>query len=167
MDLQMRKQPRKLALVGTVTLVAFGLAAYGAMASSSGSQPNSRHAGNPLLIGVVSAQSGFMSPFDVPARAGVQRAIDDLNKSGGLLGRPLKMIFWNSKSDTTEAARGATNLLRQGAKFLFASCDFDYGGPCGNRCAGAKHALILVYRVAEIRAARDRQRRVHDRDPHE
>jgi branched-chain amino acid transport system substrate-binding protein len=110
-------------------LTVFTAACGGGSKSSTPSGGSSGAGGEPILIGVVSAKSGFMSPFDVPARVGVQRAIDKINKSGGLLGRPLKMITWNSKSDTTEAARGATNLLRKGAKFLFVSCDFDYGGP--------------------------------------
>jgi branched-chain amino acid transport system substrate-binding protein len=107
---------------------AVGATACGGSSSSNASGGGAAE-GKTVLVGVVSAKSGFMSPFDVPARVGVQRAIDSINKSGGLMGHPLKMITWNSKSDTTEAARGATNLLRQGAKFLFVSCDFDYGGP--------------------------------------
>jgi branched-chain amino acid transport system substrate-binding protein len=131
MHVKVRKRRRPLALAGVVA-VAAGLAAYGATAGTGNarntSKPNANAAGT-ILIGVVSAKSGFMSPFDVPARVGVQRAMNDINSKGGLLGQKLKMITWNSKSDTTEAARGGTNLLRQGAKFLFVSCDFDYGGP--------------------------------------
>src|SRR5262245_61274719 len=133
MDRGMGSRSRRLAFAGLFVVVAGGLAVYCAIAASEsargGSKAGTHASAEPIVIGVLSAKSGIMSPFDVPARVGVQRAMNDLNKKGGLLGRPLKMITWNSKSDTTEAARGGTNLLRQGAKFLFVSCDFDYGGP--------------------------------------
>jgi branched-chain amino acid transport system substrate-binding protein len=85
--------------------------------------------GGDIVIGIAQARTGFMEQFDAPAATGAKMAIDDINKKGGVLGRKLKWIFEDSKSDKGQAVVAATNLIGNGANALLVSCDFDYGGP--------------------------------------
>jgi branched-chain amino acid transport system substrate-binding protein len=81
----------------------------------------------PIVIGHAAGLSGFMRQFDYPALVGEQAAIEDINKKGGVLGRRLKLISADSKSDKVQAGTAAAKLLDQGAQFIIAPCDFDFG----------------------------------------
>jgi branched-chain amino acid transport system substrate-binding protein len=81
----------------------------------------------PIVIGHAAGLTGFMRQFDYPALVGEQAAIDDINKQGGVLGRKLKLISADAKSDKVGAGTAAAKLLGQGAEFIIAPCDFDFG----------------------------------------
>ncbi len=83
----------------------------------------------PIVIGMAIAKSGFMTAYDEdPARA-VEIAVADQNAKGGILGRPLKLIYADTKTDPAEAFKAGSELVQEGADFIIASCDFDMGGP--------------------------------------
>jgi branched-chain amino acid transport system substrate-binding protein len=76
------------------------------------------------------AKTGFMAQFDKSALIGAELAAEDINSEGGIDGRPLEVVQVDSKSDKTQAAQAATQLISEdGADALLVSCDFDYGGP--------------------------------------
>ena len=81
----------------------------------------------PIVIGQAGGFSGFMRPFDYPALVGAQVAVRDINAKGGVLGRPLKLITSDAKSDKVQAGTSAAELLDKGAKYIIAPCDFDFG----------------------------------------
>jgi branched-chain amino acid transport system substrate-binding protein len=83
---------------------------------------------SPIIIGVVGGFTGFMSPFDTPPYQSMQLAVADINAKGGVLGRPLKLITADSKSDKVRAGTAAVELINKGAVFITAPCDFDFGG---------------------------------------
>ena len=69
----------------------------------------------PILIGAAIAQSGFVAAYDTdPARA-AEMAIEDLNAKGEVLGRPLKMMYRDTKSDIAGGAVAAQELLDAGS----------------------------------------------------
>ncbi len=82
---------------------------------------------NDIIIGFAVAQSGWMSENDGPPLQGAELAIKDINAKGGVLGRPLKAVFADTKSDQTEGAKAGLSVLAQGAKFMVVSCDYDMG----------------------------------------
>jgi len=55
--------------------------------------------GAPLIVGAAIAQSGPLAPYDDGPYKAMQMAIDDLNAHGGVLGRPLKLLSVDTKSD--------------------------------------------------------------------
>src|SRR5260370_7232046 len=55
--------------------------------------------------------------------------IDGINGKGGLLGRKIKAVFADTKSDRAEGAKAGQEVLRQEADVVFGTCDYDYGAP--------------------------------------
>jgi branched-chain amino acid transport system substrate-binding protein len=88
-----------------------------------------------------------MSIFDLPIQEGVKLAIDDLNASGGILGRPVELVTTDNGSDVAKIQTSAEGLLEEDADVAIVSCDYDIGGPAARTvndaeliafgCAGA------------------------------
>ena len=77
----------------------------------------------PILIGSAMAQTGFMSPFDVPALDTARIAIDATNSAGGVLGCQLELIEVDGESNPDKGAQIATDLIDQGAQLMLVTCD--------------------------------------------
>ena len=52
-----------------------------------------------IVIGFATAQSGFMQAYDKPAQDAAMIRIDEINKAGGLLGRHIKVVTADTKTD--------------------------------------------------------------------
>ena len=83
------------------------------------------------------ALTGVISFYDQPNLAGAQIAVDQINKKGGVLGRPLKIISADTKSDLGLIAGVANSLLDKGAHVMIPTLDYDFGGPSA-RAANAR-----------------------------
>ena len=126
---------RKAVLVAGIALL------LGLMISADGlSRSTASKATNPIIIGVVGGFTGFMSPFDSPPYQAMQLAVADVNAKGGVLGRPLKLITADSKSDKVQAGTAAARLISKGAVFITAPCDFDFGGAAA--LEAQKHKIV-------------------------
>ena len=79
----------------------------------------------PIIIGSAMAQTGFMSPFDVPALDTARIAIDKANAEGGVLGCQLELVAVDGETNPDKGAQIATDLISQGAKMLLVTCDYD------------------------------------------
>lgn len=104
------------------------LAAVAVMATALGSSPAAR-ADDDIIIGMAVAKTGFMSAYDDNPTKMAQIFIDDMNAKGGLLGRHLRAIIEDTKTDRAEAAKVTQDLLRQGASLILAVCDYDFAAP--------------------------------------
>ncbi|QBX99905.1 amino acid ABC transporter substrate-binding protein [Rhodophyticola sp. CCM32] len=77
-------------------------------------------------IGVMSAQSGYLAPYDGPAYAGFQFCIDEMNANGGLNGTtPVELIVRDTRSDIAEGVKVVQEMIDEGAQFIVASADAD------------------------------------------
>ena len=85
--------------------------------------------GNEWLIGFATAQSGWLQPYDTPAKQAAFIRIDEINAAGGLLGRKLRVLEADTRTDMVAAADAARQLLNQGAHMLAVGCDYDFGAP--------------------------------------
>jgi branched-chain amino acid transport system substrate-binding protein len=83
----------------------------------------------PIVIGAVFNATGWMAAYDQPPRQAALLAIEDLNARGGVLGRPLKLIELDGKTDPATVGNAARQLIQQGAQVIIAPCDFDIGAP--------------------------------------
>ena len=99
--------------------------------------------GEPIVLGAAIALSGLAEPFDTPPTIGAELAIEDINNAGGVLGRPLKLIKTDFKSDPALGADAALEAIEMGAEILVASCDFDFGSP-GAKAATDKGLLAFA-----------------------
>ncbi|MBL4750555.1 MAG: ABC transporter substrate-binding protein [Amylibacter sp.] len=82
-----------------------------------------------LLIAGALSLTGVQAPLDEPGFRGAKVAVKFLNDNGGLLGRQVKFINLDGKSDPVTVGNVAVQLLDQGAELMVAPCDFDFGGP--------------------------------------
>lgn len=65
----------------------------------------------PIRIGVLHALSGTMAGNERQIVTAIQLAVDELNASGGLLGRPVEIRIADSRSDDAWAAQQAERLI--------------------------------------------------------
>lgn len=85
--------------------------------------------GEPIVLGFAIGETGFMEPYDVPARTAAEMAIEEVNANGGVNGRPLRIVSADTQSEPEQSANAAIDVLDQGADIVVTSCDFDQGGP--------------------------------------
>jgi branched-chain amino acid transport system substrate-binding protein len=128
------RSPLRVVLVAVValgTLLAFTV-------GGGAAAPQKKLAGEPIVIAMPLALTGIISFYDQPNLAGAQIAVDQINKRGGVLGRPFKIISADTKSDLGLIAGVANSLLEQGADLMIPTLDYDFGGPSA-RAACAKN----------------------------
>ncbi|MDH3279842.1 MAG: ABC transporter substrate-binding protein [Gammaproteobacteria bacterium] len=82
-----------------------------------------------IFIGGALSQTGVQAPLDEPGLRGAQVAVKALNDAGGVLGKQVKFVNIDGKSDPVTVGNVTVELLDQGAELIVAPCDFDFGGP--------------------------------------
>jgi branched-chain amino acid transport system substrate-binding protein len=82
-----------------------------------------------IVVGFATAASGFMQAYDKPAQDAAMIRIDEINKAGGLLGRQIKVVAADTKTDRAEGAKAGLEVLDKGADLVIVSCDYDFGSP--------------------------------------
>ena len=88
-------------------------------AKSAPAQKAAPPSGDPIIFGIDEDATG---PGSVIARMSVRAmrlAVDHINETGGILGRPVKIITENDESDATKTPAVTRKLLEQGANVLF------------------------------------------------
>lgn len=79
-----------------------------------------------LLIGLATAQTGGLAPYDQPALSGLQIAVDEINANGGIAGKfPIKLLAKDTRSDAAQTALVAQELVDEGVKIMITPCDAD------------------------------------------
>jgi branched-chain amino acid transport system substrate-binding protein len=66
----------------------------------------------PIKVGAVLAVTGWGGFMGTPMKEGLEAMVDDINRKGGVLGRPLELIIEDDKSSPTSAVLAATKLIR-------------------------------------------------------
>ncbi len=83
----------------------------------------------PLKIAAVKGFTGALSSFDGPPAVAAQLAVDDVNARGGILGRRVELIRVDTKTQVDQGGPAALQAIDEGAAFIIAPCDFDFGAP--------------------------------------
>lgn len=76
----------------------------------AGGLPTSR---KPIVVGILHSLSGPMAEDDKALVDAEKRAIEDINRSGGLLGRRVEWVIADGASDAATFARRADRLIRE------------------------------------------------------
>ncbi|MGD9912965.1 MAG: ABC transporter substrate-binding protein [Rhizobiaceae bacterium] len=97
----------------------------------------------PIILGAAIAQTGFIAAFDTDPAKAAEMAIKKINEEGGVLGRPLKMIYSDTKSEIPAGAVSAMEVMDQGADIVITTGDFDFGGTAA-RAANAQGKLAIA-----------------------
>ncbi len=77
---------------------------------------------NPIIMGYMNAFTGpatLLTTLEVP---GIQLAIDEINSTGGILGRPLKLITRDDKLNPETGVREAKDLVVNEKVFWIQGC---------------------------------------------
>lgn len=79
-----------------------------------------------IKIGYLGGLTGYLAPYDQPSLAGVQVAVDEINKAGGIGGKiMIELIERDMRSDTAQAGIMAQELVDAGISALISPCDVD------------------------------------------
>jgi len=90
-------------------LLAAALLAAMPFATSSAMAQNAK----PLKIGLLLSLSGPAASFGIPERDAAELIVAGLNSQGGVDGRKIELAIYDDTTNPTEAARGATKLIRE------------------------------------------------------
>ncbi len=121
----MRRRSSRVGLV--IAVVGVALAAVVATAAA---RTTTHSAAKPITIGWAFDSKGAMAPFDTPALAAAKIRVAQINKRGGVLGRPLQIKTCDTQGNKPAVAKAcALKLLGGGANVMFTTCDVDLGAP--------------------------------------
>lgn len=73
--------------------------------------PVHAQSGDPIKVGAVLSMSGPGAAFGTAMRNAIQVTEEAINEAGGIKGRPLAIVFYDDRTDPSEAARGVTQLI--------------------------------------------------------
>jgi branched-chain amino acid transport system substrate-binding protein len=90
-----------------------------------------------VVIGGALSLTGIQAPLDEPGFKGAQVAVKAINDAGGLLGKPVKLVNLDGKSDPVTVGNVTVELIDQGAQLIVAPCDFDFGSPASREAQNA------------------------------
>jgi branched-chain amino acid transport system substrate-binding protein len=142
----MRSQPaRFLTAAATAAVTAALLAACGSSGTptSSGSSGGTK---SPILIGASLSQTGDFSADGQAFQRGYELWASDVNSQGGLLGRRIKLIFLDDKSDPTQGSTNVQQLITSShVNMLF--------GPFSSLITGPTASVAARYGFAMIEGA--------------
>lgn len=97
----------------------------------------------PIVLGAAIAQTGFIAAYDADPAKAAEMAVKDINEAGGVLGRPLKLIYADTKSEIPQGAVAAMEVLDQGADIMIVTGDFDFGGTAA-RTANSRGKVAIA-----------------------
>ena len=98
-----------------------------------------------------------MQAYDKPAQDAALIRIDEINKAGGLLGKKIKAVFADTKTDQAEGAKAGLAVLDQGADLVVVSCDYDFGAPAALQAQAA--GKVSFFLCADVDWRRHPRRR--------
>ena len=90
------------------------------------------------------ALTGVISFYDQAHLASARVAVDQINRKGGVLGRPLKIVTVDTKSDLSLISGAAQQVISQGAQFMIPTLDYDFGGPSARVGEAHKPPIISI-----------------------
>lgn len=88
--------------------MALGAAALAGCGSGSGSAASSAEGRGPIVVAAISDRTGPLSVYGLPKIQALKLAVKDIDDHGGVLGRKLKLVVYDSQSDPAKAAQFAS-----------------------------------------------------------
>lgn len=87
-----------------------------------------------IRIGVAGPQTGPAAQYGEQVFTGVQAAVDDFNKAGGVGGSKLEAVYYDDACDPKQAVAVANKVVNDGIRFVV-----------GHVCSGATMAAVPIY----------------------
>lgn len=92
-------------------------------------------------VGLIIDEENLMASYDRQPGVAFVGAIEELNRNGGLLGKPIELLRINSESRLSVIDTAAEKLIEAGVQLLVVTCELDFATPAIQR---AKEAEVLV-----------------------
>jgi len=128
-----------LSIAAVVATAAIVLAAC----SSGGSSTTSAGSKKPIMIGVSVSLTGDFSADGQAFQRGYNLWASDVNSSGGLLGRQVKLVYLDDKSDPTQGSTNVQQLISSDhVDLLFGPFSSLITGPTASVAARYGYAMI-------------------------
>ncbi|HZT19354.1 MAG TPA: ABC transporter substrate-binding protein [Dongiaceae bacterium] len=89
------------------------LGAGAALAAGGGLSIRRAAAADAIKIGAPFNVTGGLSSLDAPALNGAKLKAKEINDAGGVLGRPIELVIYDTKTDPTVIASSASQLINQ------------------------------------------------------
>lgn len=96
-------------------------------------------AAEPIKLGVAGAHSGDLASYGIPSIRAAELVAEDINASGGVLGRKVVLLTEDDVCKPEVATNTATKLLSQGVHVVL-----------GHICSGATKAALGIYKDSKI-----------------
>ena len=90
-----------------------------ATAAAMAARPAFAQSGEPLLVGVPLPLTGVLAVGGQVILGGIKYAAEELNKSGGVLGRQVKLLIEDTKSEPNTAATIASKMATEDKVYAF------------------------------------------------
>jgi branched-chain amino acid transport system substrate-binding protein len=100
---------------------------------------SSQPACSEILIAVAGPMTGTYAAYGAQMRAGAEAAVDDVNRSGGVIGQRVSLILADDACEREKAIETAYSLVRQKVALV-----------AGHFCSSASIAAAAVYAQADI-----------------
>jgi branched-chain amino acid transport system substrate-binding protein len=120
-----------------------GAATPAAGPTAPAAAPTGATAGNPITIGVAISTTGSNGDTGTYQQQGYQMWEETVNAGGGLLGRPVKFLFYDDQSDPTTSSRLYEKLITQDKVDLVL-------GPYASNVSAAVAQVVERYRYPMI-----------------
>ena len=79
-----------------------------------------------LKLGLATAQTGGLAPYDAPVVEGIHIAVDEINAAGGIGGTTMiEMVEKDVRSDAAQTAIAVQELVDEGVSAIVLPCDAD------------------------------------------
>lgn len=94
-------------------LITVGCGSESSSSSSGGGAKEGGADADPLTIGMAIGQTGYLAAVDTPFGQGVELAVEEINKGGGLLGQDIKLTKVDMASNAAQATTLTNKLINQ------------------------------------------------------
>src|SRR5689334_15238749 len=100
-------------IAGAVALSALGLGCDGGKSSGGSGGPGKEpaSASPEWKVGAYLSLSGAETQFGTDTKEGIELAVDEINKAGGVKGKPIKVLYEDDKSNPNEANNKVLQLI--------------------------------------------------------
>jgi len=116
----------------------------GAAALSAAQVQSTQAAEDEVVVGFAASYSGWMQAYSQPSTNAAMIAIDDINAKGGLLGKKIRAVTADAKTDRVEGAKAGQQVLNDGAQMVAVDCDYDFGAPAALAAKNANKIAIFL-----------------------
>jgi branched-chain amino acid transport system substrate-binding protein len=107
-------KPSKFIVITLVFILALGLlSGCGQNQAEKTGDSSDGKTEEAIKIGTIGPLTGNIATYGISTKNGVEVAVDEFNKNGGINGNPVQLVSEDTRGDQTEAANAASKLIDQ------------------------------------------------------